>query len=169
MNENRLTIPKNLIASKIKISVGILLFGGIFCGLIASGFHNLMLLLIYSPFIVISVFFAYKWIIVLLKEKQLLFDTNGIYSIYKQNGLKIEDTIQWTFISKIELHCKCRVHYSDGNEIIVYCKNKKIIKYDISEYYSFEGFRIISPKYEERIKQGLELICKENKIKFVLS
>lgn len=180
MDKILLRIPKNLITSKIKISLGIIFFGGVtlyylYMVIIEVSHDIRMIFIAFLP--LFSGYFLYYFVKVFIREMQLLFDEEGVHSVFRIKGKRIVESIPWSIITKVELHRKNPVNTNRGNALIIHCKipkdNRhyidKAVYLDLSLLFSFEGFRIDAPAYEPRIKKGLEQICKDKHIQFVLT
>ena len=167
-------IPKNLTSSKIVITLYFIFTAGALCLILFVAFEDKASLILG----LLSIFPGvglYYWVLIFIRERQLLFDDEGIHYVYKHKGVRIVESIPWHQITKIEYWG----HYLDIGDIIVhyqipkepypYHRIDKKICFDIRNYNSVEGFRITSPKYVPRIKKFLEQICKEKNKQFVLT
>ena len=175
MDKILLRIPKNLTTSKIKISLLIIFYGGMLCSILILAFKDKasLILALLSIFPGVGLYYS---VLYFIRERQLLFDDEGIHNVYKQKGERIVESIPWNQITKIEY----QGDYRRINEaIVVHCRIRKgpylyysidkTVHYELGVYFSFEGFRIINPKYVPRIKKGLEQICKDKHKQFVLA
>lgn len=178
MNKILLRIPKNLTTSKIKISLLIIFYGGAICSFLILTFKDKASLIL----ALLSIFFGvglYYCVLYFIRERQLLFDDEGIHNVYKQKGERIVESIPWNQITKIEYWGNYGGKLGRGDTIVVhyhiprhpfpYYSINETIHYNLGVYFSFEGFRINSPKYVPRIKKGLEHICKDKHKQFVLT
>lgn len=178
MDKTLLRIPKNLTSSKIKISLLIIFYGGALCFILIVAFKDKasLILALLSIFPCVGLYYS---VLYFIRERQLLFDDEGIHNVYKQKGERIVESIPWNQITKIEYWGNYGGKRGRGDTIVVhyhiprapfpYHSIGETIHYNLGVYFSFEGFRIISPKYVPRIKKGLEQICKDKHIQFVLT
>ena len=168
-------IPKNLTSSKIVISLYFIFTAGALCLILFVAFEDKASLILG----LLSIFPGvglYYWVLIFIRERQLLFDDEGIHNVYKQKGERIVESIPWNQITKIEYWGyygrnadTIVVHYRIPGGPYLYYGIDKTIYYHLGDYYSFEDFGIISPKHVPRIKKFLEQICKEKNKQFVLT
>ena len=101
MDKILLRIPKNLTTSKIKISLLIIFYGGMLCSILILAFKDKasLILALLSIFPGVGLYYS---VLYFIRERQLLFDDEGIHNVYKQKGERIVESIPWNQITKIE-------------------------------------------------------------------